>query len=76
MRNPLIDEIRRVRAKLSKELAEDPEKVFARWSELRLKICDVVISPTGEEHYVASATKMHEVLIAPRLAKKAAAKSR
>ncbi len=72
MRDPLIDEIRRVRAKLSKELAEDPDKVFARWRDLRLKICDVVVSPTGERRYIASASKMHEVLIAPRLAKEAA----
>jgi glutamyl-tRNA reductase len=72
MRNPLIDEIRRTRAKLSKELAEDPEKVYAYWRELRIKTCDVVISPTGEERYIASAKKMHDVLIAPRHAKKAA----
>ena len=72
MRNPLIAEIRRVRAKLSRELAEDPEKVFARWRDLRLEICDVVVSPTGEQRYIASATKMREVLIAPRLAKETA----
>jgi hypothetical protein len=72
MRNPLIDEIRRVRAKLSRELAEDPDKVYARWNDLHHKICDVVISPTGERRYILSAAKMHEVFIAPRLAKESA----
>ena len=72
MRNPLIDEIRRARAKLSRELAEDPDKVYARLDDLHRKICDVVVSPTGERRYITSAAKMHAVFIAPRLAKKAA----
>jgi hypothetical protein len=74
MRDPIIDEIRRVRAKLSKEMAEDPDKFFARLNDLHHKICDVVVSPSGERRYITSAAKMHEVFIAPRLAKKAAAK--
>jgi hypothetical protein len=34
------------------------------------KVCDVVISPTGERHFVTSAKKMYDVLIAPRLSQK------
>ena len=74
MRDPLIAEIRRARAKLSKELEQDADKAMARWEDLRLKICDVIVTPTGERRYVASAVKMHEVLIAPRLARVAATK--
>jgi hypothetical protein len=70
MRNPLIAEIRRIRVKQSKELAQNPHQAVIDSYELLHKVCDVVVSPTGERQFVASATKMHDVLIAPRLPRK------
>ena len=70
MRNPLIAEIRRIRAKQALERARNPHRdEVAESYELLHKVCDVVVSENGERHYVASATKMYDVLIAPRLAK-------
>ena len=78
MRNPLIAEIRRIRAKMARERARNPNRDYvAESQELRRKVCDLVIDENGKEHYIANWNKMYEVLIAPRLAKEAArAKSR
>jgi hypothetical protein len=70
MQDPLLKDIRRMRARRSKALKRDFKRAMAESNELIYKVCDVVVSPTGERRYVASATKMYEVLIAPRLPRK------
>jgi hypothetical protein len=77
-RNPLIAEIRRIRAKMDRERARHPDRdEVAESHALLLKVCDVVIDEQGKTHYITNGKKMYEVLIAPRLAKEAArAKSR
>ena len=70
MRNPLIDEIRRIRAKMARERAQNPDRDYiAEAAELRRKVCDVVVTETGETHYITNKEKLYEVLVAPRLAK-------
>ena len=51
-------------------MKRDPERAKAELDELFYKETDVIVSPTGERRYVASAEKAYEVLIAPRLARK------
>jgi hypothetical protein len=70
MQDPLLRDIRRIRAHRSKELKRDFKRAMAESNELIYKLCDVVISPTGERRFVASGTKMHDVLIAPKLREK------
>ena len=73
MRNPLLDEIRRVRAKRACEWAQSPDRDYVAESrELLLKVCDVVIDEQGNRRYITNAAKMYDVLVAPRLAKEAA----
>ena len=78
MHNPLIAEIRRIRAKMDRERARNPNRDYvAEAEELRRKVCDVVIDENGVTHYITNKQKMFDVLIAPRIAKEAArAKSR
>ena len=69
MRNPIIDEIRRIRAKMDGKRAQNPNRDYVAEShELLLKVCDIVVSENGERRYVTNWNKMYEVLIAPRLA--------
>jgi hypothetical protein len=73
MRDPFIAEIRRIRAKMDREWARNPnrdEVVESR--EFLLKVCDVVIDENGKTHYITNGKKMYDVLIAPRLAKEVA----
>jgi hypothetical protein len=71
MRNPLIDEVRRIRAKMDREWARNPGRDEVAESRALLeKVCDVIVSENGERRYITNATKMLDVLIAPRLAKK------
>jgi hypothetical protein len=71
MRNPLIAEIRRIRAKMARERAQNPDRDYiAEAAELRRKVCDVVVTETGETLYITNKDKLYDVLIAPRLAKK------
>lgn len=73
MRNPLIAEIRRIRAKMDREWARNPNRNYvAESQELRRKVCDVVVDENGKTHYITNEKKMYDVLIAPRLAKEAA----
>jgi hypothetical protein len=67
MRDPILEELRRVRRRHLKELKRDIHREAIESNELLHKICDVVILPTGEQQFVASAAKMYEVLIAPKL---------
>jgi hypothetical protein len=67
MRNPILSELRRIRARHSREAAKmKPGQAVAESYARREQICDVVISETGERRYIASATKMREHLIASR----------
>jgi hypothetical protein len=66
MHDPILDELRRVRLQLSREMAKDVHGFMTRLNESHRKVCDVVISPTGEELYVPSPQKMYYELIAPR----------
>src|SRR5688572_31634994 len=50
-------------------LKRDFKGAIAESNELFYKLCDVIVSPTGERRYVASAEKAYDVLIAPRLAR-------
>ncbi len=70
MRDPLIEDILRIRRRRLKELKRDFKGAMAGSNELLDQICDVVLSETGERQYVISAAKMHDVLIAPRLQRK------
>jgi hypothetical protein len=73
MRNPLIAEIRRIRAKMDREWARNPNRDFVAESRaFLLDVCDVVTDENGKPHYFPNRKKMHDVLIAPRLAKEAA----
>ena len=73
MRNPILDEIRRIRAKRAMDWAQDPDRDYVAESRARLlKVRDAVIDGNGKVRYVTNAKKMYEVLIAPRLAKEAA----
>jgi hypothetical protein len=77
MRNPLIAEIRRIRAKMDREWARNPNRDYVAESQaLRLKVCDVVIDDEGKPHYITNAKKMYDVLIAPRIAEEAARSKR
>lgn len=58
MRNPILSQLRRVRLRRSRERAKNPGRAVAESYELREKICDVVVSETGERRYIASETKM------------------
>jgi hypothetical protein len=69
MQDPLLKDIRRARAERSKALKRDFKGAIAESNELFYKLCDVIVSPTGERRYVASAEKAYDVLIAPRLAR-------
>jgi hypothetical protein len=72
MRNPLIAEIRRIRAKMDRAWARNPNPDYvAESQELRRKVCDVFIDDEGNPHYITNEKKMYEVLIAPRLARAA-----
>ena len=71
MRNPLIAEIRRIRAKMAREWARNPN-YFAELRERFLKVYDVVLDEKGKPHYFLNKEKVHDVLIAPRLAEEAA----
>lgn len=76
MRNPLIAEIRRIRAKMAREWARNPNgNYIAELRERMRKVCDVVIDDNGKPHYITNAKKMYDVLIAPRLAEEAARSS-
>jgi hypothetical protein len=70
MQDLLLKDIRRIRAHRSKELKRDFKRAVAESNELLSKLCDVVISPSGERRFLASATKAYDVLIAPRLQRK------
>lgn len=70
MQDSLLKDIRRMRARRSKALKRDFKRVIAESNELFYKLCDVVISPTGERRFVASAEKAYDVLVAPRLPRK------
>jgi hypothetical protein len=73
MRNPLIAEIRRIRARMDREWARNPNRDYVAESrELLLKVCDVIIDDQGKPHYIANGKKMYDVLIAPRIAAEAA----
>jgi hypothetical protein len=70
MKDPLLKDIRRIRAQRSKDLRRDFKRAVAESNELFYKLCDVVTSPTGERRFVASGPKMYDVLIAPRRRRK------
>jgi hypothetical protein len=73
MRNPLISEIRRIRARMDRERARNPDRdEVAESRELLLKVCDVIIDDQGKPRYITNGKKMYDVFIAPRLAKEAA----
>jgi hypothetical protein len=77
MRNPLIAEIRRIRAKMGRERARNPNRDYlAEGQEMRRKVCDVVIDAEGKTHYITNRQKMYDVFIAPRLAEEAARSKR
>ena len=66
MRDPILSELRRVRARYLKEMEQDIHRSAAKSNELLHRVCDVVLTPTGEQQFVISARKVHDVLIAPR----------
>ena len=70
MSDKILRELRRVHAEHLKEMERDMHHFAAESNELLHKICDVVISPTGERQFVASFSKMYDVLIAPGLQRK------
>ena len=56
---------------MAREEAQNPDRNYiAESAELCRKVCDVVVTETGETRYVTNRDKLYEVLIAPRLAKK------
>lgn len=67
MQDPLLRDIRRIRARRSKELSRDFKGAIAGSNERLLRVCDVVVSPAGEKQFVTSKQKMYDVYIAPRL---------
>jgi glutamyl-tRNA reductase len=70
MQDPILRELRRIRARYLKEMRADMHRSAAKSNEVLDRLCDVVISPTGERHFVLSATKINDALIAPlRIAK-------
>ncbi len=72
MQGPLVKHIRRVRAQHLKELKRDFDRTIAESNERLLRICDVVISPTGERQFVASKEKMIAEYMASRRRRKEA----
>lgn len=69
MRNPILNEIRRVRARRAREWAQNPDRDYVAASRARLlEVRDAVIDENGKTRYVTNARKMYDVLIAPRLA--------
>ncbi len=73
MRNPLIAEIRRIRAKMDREWARNPNPNYiAESQERRRRACDVIIDDEGKPHYITNRQKLYEVYLAPRLAEEAA----
>jgi hypothetical protein len=70
MRDPILRELRRVRARYLTEMERDIHRSAAKSNELLYKVCDVVVSPTGERQFVTSAKKMYDVLIVPKLRRK------
>ncbi len=62
MQDPILRELRRVRARFLKEMEQDMHRSAEKSNELLHKVCDVVISPTGERQFVVSAQKMSDVL--------------
>jgi hypothetical protein len=77
MRNPLIAEIRRIRAKMDREWARNPNPNYlAESQERRRKVCDVVIDAEGKPRYITNRQKLYDVFIAPRLAEEAARSER
>jgi hypothetical protein len=77
MRNPLIEEIRRARARRSKELARDIDRAFAESDARLLKLGRVVGDvSSGNWHIVFDAAKGIEQLHARRKAAAAARRSR
>jgi len=69
MKNPLLKDIRRVRAQRSKELARDFDRALDESHERLLKLCDVVVCPSGEKRLVLSANKMAAAATVTALAK-------
>ena len=63
MQDPILRELRRVRARYLREMEEDMHRSAAKSNEVLHKLCDVV---TGEQQFVLSAKKIHDTLIAPR----------
>src|SRR5262245_25502458 len=77
MRNPLIAEIRRIRAKMDREWARNPNPNYIAESQARTrKVCDVVIDDDGKPRYITNKQKLYDVFIAPRLAKEEARSKR
>jgi hypothetical protein len=61
MYDPILRELHRIRARFLKEMEEDMHRSAEKSNELLYKVCDVVISPTGERRFITSAKKMAEV---------------
>jgi hypothetical protein len=75
MRDPILSELRRIRARLSREHAKNkPGQAVAESYALVHEICDVVIDDEGKTHYIANGKKMHDRLMARRIAGEAGSK--
>lgn len=61
MYDPILRELHRVRARFLKEMEQDMHRSAKKSNELLCKVCDVVVSPTGERRFVTSAQKMTDV---------------
>jgi hypothetical protein len=72
MQGPLVKHIRRVRAQRLKELKQDFHRAIAESNERLLRICDLVISPTGERQFVTSKEKMLDEYMTSRRRRKEA----
>jgi hypothetical protein len=73
MRDPILEELRHIRLQFLREMEEDMHRSAAKSNELLHKVCDVVVTATGERQYVLSPQKMYDELIAPRMAEDPAA---
>jgi len=67
MHDPILEELRRVRLQFLREMEEDMHRSAMKSNELLHKVCDVVITATGEQQYVLSPHKVYDELIAPRM---------
>ena len=69
MQDPILRELHRVRARYLKEMKEDMHRSAAKSNEMLDKLCDVVVSPTGERQFVLSAKKVNDRFLASDHAK-------